>query len=106
MPRGRQPPVTIDGTEYPSQSAAAKALGITPQAVWLRLHPEVGREAKTRYRKRRGALPKGASAKRWVRLTKDDMVLAYRLLRHFPACADINALCAHALHQLAATTDD
>jgi len=35
----RPRPVTIRGKEYPSQSEAARALGLTRGAIWHRVHP-------------------------------------------------------------------
>jgi transposase-like protein len=43
-------PVTIDGVEYPSMADAARALGISPQAVWLRANRDYAHEARRRWR--------------------------------------------------------
>lgn len=107
--RGRKKkrgPITIDGVEYPTQTAAAKALGITPAAIWNRLHTADRRAYRAEYRKRLAVLPRGVTQRRWVRLSKDDMALVLRLLPHFPKVATIDDLLSHALHRLAETTDD
>ena len=44
--------ITIDGVEYPSHRAAAKALGVTPQAIGLRADPEKRRRLKQKYPKK------------------------------------------------------
>ncbi|HMQ31876.1 MAG TPA: hypothetical protein PKD53_14200 [Chloroflexaceae bacterium] len=47
MPRGRRQPVVVDGVPYPSLSAAARALGVTPEAIRQRLlSPEERRRAR------------------------------------------------------------
>lgn len=40
MPSGRKQPIEVDGVTYPSLAAAARALGISKQAIWLRVNPK------------------------------------------------------------------
>jgi hypothetical protein len=49
----RREPVSIRGIEYPSQSSSARALGITPQAVFLALENGAIDNAGTGRNKRR-----------------------------------------------------
>lgn len=100
-------PVTIDGTEYPSQSAAARARGVSKQAIWQRLNPDWKRANNVRpSRDRRRRTDPRPERTRHVRLSKDDALLVARLLRHFPDCTDGDALVSMALHRLAEHTDD
>lgn len=91
-------PIQIDGVVYPSQAAAARALGVSQNAIWQRLHPD--------YRKQRRAQRPGPPRRRFVRVTREDMALAQRLLRHFPQVPNVEALFEYALRRLAETTDD
>lgn len=52
--------VELDGVSYPSLAAAARALGVTKQAIWSRLNP--GRE-----RWRESSEGHAAYNKRWYR---------------------------------------
>jgi hypothetical protein len=97
----RTKPVTIDGAESPSQAAAARALGISPQAVWLRVHPEYKRQVYPHSRAERDTL-----LRRWVKVSQGEVKLATLLLPRFPHCKTIDDLFAYAIHKLAESTGD
>jgi len=96
--------VMIDGVEYPSQRAAARALGITSQAVWFRVHPEYRREYKRRYQKPRAEA--ATLRRRWVRVGKESMELAQRMMLHFPDVPSVDKLYEYAMVKLSQHTDD
>ncbi len=102
----RKNPIVIDGVEYPSQRAAARALGISDQAVWFRVHPEYKRSLWQRDQHRRRTDPK-PEARRTARISAEDAQLAARLIPfNFPGVADLDQLVSYALRRLAETTDD
>jgi Zn-dependent peptidase ImmA (M78 family) len=43
--------VEIDGVTYQSLAEAARALGVSRQAIWLRLHPQNNRDAVARFKR-------------------------------------------------------
>jgi len=46
-------PITIDGVSYRSLAEAARALGVSRQAIWTRLHPQNNRDAVARFKQRK-----------------------------------------------------
>jgi len=90
--------------EYESQAEAARALGVTNQYIWQKLHPDWRKAQRKRlYRDKNAPRPE---RQRWVKLSQEDAAMVARLMLHFPQCESFDALVVYAVRKLAEHTDD
>lgn len=82
MTSGRKYTITIDGVTYPSMAAAARALGISKQAVWLRANSRSRRNRPNHVRSRASDPARRLTDEERRALLDDLWALSVRQLAH------------------------
>lgn len=89
----KKTPVTLDGVTYDSLSAAARALGVSVQAVWNRAHPESIRRAQKKHR-RITRRPRTTRGGQYVRISKAGADALSALQARYPGIPDSEIIAA------------